>query len=161
MLRNSCSLWVNMKVMLTSESHQAMYKYHVQSSRQQLLEASKIKWFGPTYFVKLQWSIWQAQQFLTGEDLKRKRKQKGEILTITIKNECLGTVHELCSSSPKWCCRCPCEVYPPTGTLVYSLLTNSCASQHVLLIHSRLESFAHPVSTQEMSYESGEEHTSR
>lgn len=112
-----------MKVMIASESHQAMYKYHVQSSRQQLLEASKIKWFGLNYFVKLQWSIWQAQQFLTGEDLKQKRKQKGEILTITIKNACLGTVNELCSSSPNWCCRCPSEVYPPTGTLVYSLLT--------------------------------------
>jgi hypothetical protein len=43
-----------MKVMIASESHQAMYKYHVQSSRQQLLEASKTKWFGLTYFVKLQ-----------------------------------------------------------------------------------------------------------
>jgi hypothetical protein len=35
-----------MKVMLTSESQQAMYNYYVQSSRQQLLEASKTKWFG-------------------------------------------------------------------------------------------------------------------
>jgi hypothetical protein len=134
----------------------------VQSSRQQLLEASKIKWFGLNYFVKLQWSIWQAQQFLTGEDLKQKRKQKGEILTITNKKWmswycqwALQQQSKLVLQVSQW------SLSPHRYISILTAHKTSCASQHVLLICSRLESFAHPVSTQEMSYESGEEHTGR